>query len=111
MLQVGAPVVVPRRAGPPRDRRGRIESDMTYGFEAALIAWYRASARDLPWRRPGIGAWPVLVSEVMLQQTQVSRVLPAYEAWLARWPTPSDLAAATPADAVRQWARLGYPGR
>src|SRR5262252_220727 len=111
MLQVGAPVVVPRRAGPPRDRRGRIESDMTYGFEAALIAWYAASARDLPWRRPGIGAWPVLVSEFMLQQTPVTRVLPAYDAWLSRWPAAADLAMATPGDAVRQWGNLGYPRR
>jgi len=84
---------------------------MTTRFEAPLVAWYRARARDLPWRRPGVGAWPVLVSEFMLQQTQVSRVLPAYEAWLARWPTAPDLADATPADAVRQWGRLGYPGR
>jgi len=84
---------------------------MTYGFEAALIAWYAASARDLPWRRPGIGAWPVLVSEFMLQQTPVTRVLPAYDAWLSRWPAAADLAMATPGDAVRQWGNLGYPRR
>ena len=52
-----------------------------------------------------------MVSEFMLQQTPVSRVLPAYKAWLARWPTPAALAASTPADAVRQWDRLGYPRR
>ncbi len=84
---------------------------MTTRFEAPLTAWYAASARDLPWRRPGVGAWPILVSEFMLQQTPVSRVLPAYDAWLARWPTAAALAAATPADAVRQWDRLGYPRR
>jgi len=84
---------------------------MSTRFEGSLVAWYRASARDLPWRRPGVAAWPILVSEFMLQQTQVSRVLPAYERWLARWPTARDLAASTPADAVRQWGRLGYPGR
>ncbi len=60
---------------------------------------------------PGVGAWPVLVSEFMLQQTPVARVLPAYEAWLARWPTAAALAAATSGDAVRQWDRLGYPRR
>ncbi|KAF2418368.1 adenine glycosylase [Microbacterium sp. B35-30] len=76
-----------------------------------LAEWYRANARDLPWRRPGFGAWGVLVSEFMLQQTPVNRVIPHLEAWLARWPTPSDLAAAAPADAVRQWANLGYPRR
>jgi A/G-specific adenine glycosylase len=84
---------------------------MTARFEARLTAWYAANARDLPWRRPGAGAWPILVSEFMLQQTPVSRVLPAYEAWLARWPTAAALAAATPGDAVRQWGRLGYPRR
>lgn len=76
-----------------------------------LIAWYRDNARDLPWRRPGFGAWGVLVSEFMLQQTPVARVIPHLEAWLERWPTPADLAAASPADAVHQWANLGYPRR
>jgi A/G-specific adenine glycosylase len=76
-----------------------------------LIAWYRRSARELPWRKPGFGAWGVLVSEFMLQQTPVSRVIPHLEAWLARWPTPTALAAAAPAEAVRQWANLGYPRR
>lgn len=78
---------------------------------APLIAWYRRNARDLPWRRPGFGAWGVLVSEFMLQQTPVARVVPHLEAWLARWPTPADLAAEAPAEAVRQWANLGYPRR
>jgi A/G-specific adenine glycosylase len=76
-----------------------------------LIEWYDRSARELPWRAPGVGGWPVLVSEVMLQQTPVARVLPAYQAWLARWPTPPDLAADPPGEAVRMWGRLGYPRR
>ncbi|MCO7204556.1 A/G-specific adenine glycosylase [Microbacterium sp. CnD16-F] len=76
-----------------------------------LIAWYRENARDLPWRRDGFGAWGTLVSEFMLQQTPVSRVVPRLEEWLARWPTPADLAAAPPSDAVRLWANLGYPRR
>lgn len=75
-----------------------------------LIAWFAQHARDLPWRRDA-GAWGVLVSEVMLQQTQVSRVQPVWERWLQRWPTPADLASASPADAVRAWDRLGYPRR
>ena len=78
---------------------------------APLAAWYRENARDLPWRRQGFGAWGVLVSEFMLQQTPVARVVPHLEAWLARWPTPSALAADAPAEAVRQWANLGYPRR
>lgn len=81
------------------------------GIAAPLIAWYRGSARDLPWRRPGFGAWGTLVSEFMLQQTPVARVIPHLEAWLGRWPTPADLAAAAPAEAVTQWANLGYPRR
>lgn len=76
-----------------------------------LLDWYRANARDLPWRAPGFGAWGVLVSEFMLQQTPVTRVIPHLEAWLTRWPSPADLAAAPPAEAVRQWANLGYPRR
>ncbi|WP_396644518.1 A/G-specific adenine glycosylase [Microbacterium sp.] len=81
------------------------------GIAAPLIAWYRDNARDLPWRRPGFGAWGTLVSEFMLQQTPVARVIPHLEAWLGRWPAPADLAAAAPAEAVTQWANLGYPRR
>lgn len=81
------------------------------GIAAPLIAWYGDNARDLPWRRPGFGAWGTLVSEFMLQQTPVARVIPHLEAWLGRWPTPTDLAAAAPAEAVTQWANLGYPRR
>lgn len=77
----------------------------------ALLDWYADAARDLPWRRADATPWGVLVSEVMLQQTPVARVLPAYRAWMTRWPTPSQLAAATPGDAVRAWGRLGYPRR
>jgi A/G-specific adenine glycosylase len=76
-----------------------------------LIAWYRENARDLPWRRAGFGAWGTLVSEFMLQQTPVARVIPRLAEWLERWPTPADLAASPPADAVRLWANLGYPRR
>ncbi|MFS0793386.1 A/G-specific adenine glycosylase [Microbacterium sp. 1P10AE] len=81
------------------------------GIAAPLIAWYRDNARDLPWRRDGFGAWGTLVSEFMLQQTPVARVIPHLEAWLERWPTPADLAAAPPAEAVAHWANLGYPRR
>jgi len=76
-----------------------------------IITWYAANARDLPWRVPGVGAWQVLVSEVMLQQTPVARVLPVYESWTRRWPTPGTLAAESPGEAVRAWGRLGYPRR
>jgi A/G-specific adenine glycosylase len=76
-----------------------------------LIDWYHAHARDLPWRRPGTSPWAVLVSEVMLQQTPVDRVLPVYDSWLRRWPNPGALAADSVGDAVRAWGRLGYPRR
>jgi A/G-specific adenine glycosylase len=77
----------------------------------AVTAWYAVAARDLPWRRPGTSPWAVLVSEVMLQQTPVNRVLPAYDTWLSRWPAPAALAADEPGEAVRMWGRLGYPRR
>lgn len=82
-------------------------------LHATLIGWFADTARDLPWRRAAARAdgWAVLVSEVMLQQTPVARVLPAYHDWIRRWPTPADLAAASPGDAVRAWGRLGYPRR
>ncbi|MDH6180603.1 A/G-specific adenine glycosylase [Microbacteriaceae bacterium SG_E_30_P1] len=76
-----------------------------------LGEWFNREGRDLPWRRPGFGAWGILVSEVMLQQTPVARVIPRLAEWLARWPTPADLASAPPGDAVRAWDRLGYPRR
>lgn len=77
----------------------------------AVLAWYRANARDLPWRRAGFSAWGTLVSEFMLQQTQVARVVPILLDWLQRWPTPADLAAVPPAEVLRAWGRLGYPRR
>ena len=77
----------------------------------AVNQWFLANRRDLPWRREGFGAWGILVSEIMLQQTPVARVLPRLEQWLQRWPTPADLAASPPGDAVRAWERLGYPRR
>jgi len=73
--------------------------------------WYRHHARTLPWRGDHVSAWAVLVSEVMLQQTPVSRVEPVFVEWMARWPTPADLAAESPGEAVRAWGRLGYPRR
>ncbi len=76
-----------------------------------LLSWYCANARRLPWREPGTDAWRILVSEVMLQQTPVSRVLPVYESWVARWPAPHALASDSAGQAVRMWGRLGYPRR
>lgn len=77
----------------------------------ALLAWYQANARSLPWRRPDASPWGILVSEVMLQQTPVARVRPVWQEWLSRWPSPGDLAARPAGDALRAWARLGYPRR
>lgn len=75
-----------------------------------ILAWFDRSARDLPWRRDA-SPWAVMVSEFMLQQTPVSRVLPVYDAWLERWPVPAALAADSAGEAVRAWGRLGYPRR
>ncbi|WP_201407465.1 A/G-specific adenine glycosylase [Mycobacterium paraintracellulare] len=76
-----------------------------------LLAWYETSRRDLPWREPGVSAWQILVSEFMLQQTPVARVLPIWSDWVRRWPTPSATAAASAADVLRAWGKLGYPRR
>ena len=78
---------------------------------APVLTWYDEHARDLPWRTPSASPWSVLVSEVMLQQTPVARVLPVHEQWLEAWPTPAGLAAVPPGAAVRAWGRLGYPRR
>jgi A/G-specific adenine glycosylase len=86
----------------------RIATDL---IAQIVTGWYDANARDLPWRRPDASPWGVLVSEVMLQQTQVSRVEPAWQRWMERWPTPARLAADPPGEAIRAWDRLGYPRR
>lgn len=76
-----------------------------------LLSWYRRARRDLPWRADGVSAWQILVSEFMLQQTPVSRVVPVWVDWIRRWPTPSATAAAGSADVLRAWGKLGYPRR
>jgi A/G-specific adenine glycosylase len=78
---------------------------------ADILAWYDREQRDLPWRRPGVTPWQILVSEFMLQQTPVARVEPVWLSWIARWPTPSATAAAGAADVLRAWGKLGYPRR
>lgn len=76
-----------------------------------VLGWYDEHARDLPWRSPSASPWSVMVSEFMLQQTPVARVLPVHAAWLTRWPTPAALAGESTGEAVRMWGRLGYPRR
>jgi len=78
-------------------------------FEKEFTSWFKKNKRDLPWRKTD--AWGVLVSEFMLQQTPVNRVLPVYKAWMKRWPTAASLAKATPAEVITAWGRLGYPRR
>ncbi|GHC70744.1 adenine glycosylase [Nocardiopsis terrae] len=80
-------------------------------YSTAVLAWYETNARDLPWRAPHASPWSILVSEIMLQQTPVVRVLPAWQAWMERWPTPAHLAEEPSGEAVRMWNRLGYPRR
>ncbi|HLP22830.1 MAG TPA: A/G-specific adenine glycosylase [Microbacteriaceae bacterium] len=83
----------------------------TERFTSRIIDWYEVAGRDLPWRAEDFTPWGILVSEFMLQQTQVDRVIPKLTAWLERWPTPKALAGDSPAEAVRMWDRLGYPRR
>jgi len=78
--------------------------------ESQLLAWFSQNGRPLPWRKTR-DPYAILVSEVMLQQTQVERVVPRWERWLARWPTVDALAAAEPADVIREWQGLGYNRR
>lgn len=92
----------------PDDPSDPSELDDLHG---TILDWYAQHARVLPWREPGASPWGVMVSEFMLQQTPVARVLPVWEAWLERWPTPAALAAEPSGEAVRAWGRLGYPRR
>jgi len=78
--------------------------------EGLLLGWFAENGRDLPWRRTR-DPYAILVSEVMLQQTQVERVIPRWLAWLERWPTSASLAAASPAEVIREWQGLGYNRR
>ena len=78
-------------------------------YEKEISAWFKKSKRDLPWRKTD--TWGILVSEFMLQQTPVNRVLPVYNEWMKRWPTAAHLAKATPAEVITGWGRLGYPRR
>lgn len=85
---------------------------MTTTLELDVLAdWFTRGARDLPWRAPDVTGWGVLVSETMLQQTPVNRVWSMWEDWMRRWPRPSDLAAASQAEVLRAWGKLGYPRR
>ena len=87
-----------------------MQHESRQGLTAALLAWYERERRDLPWRRTR-DPYRILVSEVMLQQTQVPRVVPRYDAWIARWPTAGSLAAAPVAEVLRAWVGLGYNRR
>jgi len=78
-------------------------------LEKPIVSWFKKNKRDLPWRNTT--PWGVMVSEYMLQQTPVNRVLPKWHEWMQRWPTPQDLAKATPAQVITAWGRLGYPRR
>ena len=78
-------------------------------LEKPIVNWFKRNKRDLPWRTTT--PWGVMVSEYMLQQTPVNRVLPKWIEWMERWPTPADLAPATPAQVITAWGRLGYPRR
>mgnify|MGYP006289978215 CR=1 FL=1 len=85
--------------------------DTYMSSQTKIVHWFRRNARDLPWRHPGVSPWNILVSEIMLQQTQASRVAVQWTEWVERWPTVHDVAAAKPADILRMWNRLGYPSR
>ena len=97
--------------GPRADSDGTGTAVRHEELRATVVDWFEGAARDLPWRVADRTPYGVLVSEVMLQQTPVVRVEPAWRAWMEQWPTPGDLAAAPTADVLRAWGRLGYPRR
>lgn len=84
---------------------------MLVPVQDAVIEWFRRTGRPLPWRARNVSPWGVLVSEFMLQQTPAARVREPFDRWIHRWPSPGDLAQASPAEAVREWGNLGYPRR
>src|SRR5919199_971616 len=94
-------------SGGEQESSVRLPEQKVRAVQAAVLAWYRQGHRDLPWRRTR-DPYAILVSEVMLQQTQVERVLPKYVAWMERYPTLAALAAASRAEVIRSWAPLGY---
>ena len=96
---------------PPLHHATAPADEVDAGLVPRVVEWFAAHRRELPWRAEDRTAWGVLVSEVMLQQTPVVRVQPVWEQWMAVWPTPGDLAAASTSDVLRAWGRLGYPRR
>ena len=106
--QCDAVRVAPASAPVPPGRRRPPQAEELH---SRILDWYAENARELPWRGDDATPWSVLVSELMLQQTPVARVLPVHGAWLRRWPTPAALAAEPAGEAVRAWGRLGYPRR
>jgi A/G-specific adenine glycosylase len=108
---IGARLTAPHGEDATMERMATTTPHLDDSLARGVLDWYHACARDLPWRRDDAAPWAVLVSEIMLQQTPVNRVLPVYAAWLERWPTPAALAEDRVAEAVRMWGRLGYPRR
>jgi len=104
-------VHLPHNGAGGRRRACEAGSVGSHVLHRPVLDWYATHARDLPWRSADRSPWGVLVSEVMLQQTPVARVLPAWHEWLRRWPDASSLAAEPAGEAVRAWGRLGYPRR
>ena len=94
--------------GVPNSRTG---SSANAAAVRQVLSWYDDHARDLPWRRSEASPWSIMVSEFMLQQTPVARVLTPWQTWITRWPSPTALADAPAGEAVRAWGRLGYPRR
>lgn len=100
-----------RCADSPKQSEPTVSPRTAAAVTEAVTAWFGEQARDLPWRRPDCTPWGVMVSEFMLQQTPVVRVLDPWRQWVTRWPTPGALALEPAGEAVRAWGRLGYPRR
>ena len=104
------PHTTAKKAKPPRAARALVDPGAKRRFQIRLLKWYDHYGRDLPWRRT-LDPYKILVSEVMLQQTQVERVIPKYHEFLGKYPTLKDLAASEPDDVRKAWYPLGYNAR
>jgi A/G-specific adenine glycosylase len=111
MEPMSSPRAQSPQGGPGAGTADALRATSSPALGAVVTDWFDENRRELPWRAADRTPWGVLVSEVMLQQTPVARVVPAWTSWMARWPNPADLAGESTGEAVRQWDRLGYPRR
>src|SRR5699024_7923076 len=110
MAEGSPPSAAQRHHGAPPNMTIDISADKTAAVRDHLLAWWEVNRRDLPWRHTR-DPYRIMVSEIMLQQTQVDRVIPYYHRWFDAFPTVHDLANASTSEVIRLWKGLGYNRR